>query len=125
MAQAESGELRTEPARLDLFPPLLLITGGTRPQRASNIVRSMALLQTPEELCRREVQMKPTERGSSRTPCHGPEIWKERAASVQSNCALRFVRIYLMPRLTGGVKMTSYPLALSGFQERRLDPFRH
>ena len=48
MAQAGSGALRTEPPRLDLFPPLLLTTGGTRRQRPSNIARSMALLQTPE-----------------------------------------------------------------------------
>jgi hypothetical protein len=86
MAQAESGGLRTEPPRLDLFLPLLLMTGGTRRQRASNIARSMALLQTP-------VQMKPTEGGNSRTLCHWPEIWMERAALTTQQLCLRFVGI--------------------------------
>src|ERR1700730_10205596 len=80
MAQAESGGLRTESPRLDLFPPLLLTTVGTRRQRASNIARSMALLQTPEELRRRDVQMKPPEGGHSRTLCHWPEIGMKWAA---------------------------------------------
>ena len=70
MAQAESKKLPTEPPRLDLFPSLLLMTRGARRQRASNIARSMALLQAPEELCRREVQVKATEGGNSRTLCH-------------------------------------------------------
>jgi hypothetical protein len=88
MAQAESKELPTEPTRLDLFPSPLLITRGTRRQRASNIARSMALLQTPEELCRREVQVKATEGGNSRTLCHWPDIWMERAVlTIHNNCA--------------------------------------
>ena len=87
MAQVESGGLRTEPPRLDLLPPLLLITGGTRRERASNIARSMALLQTLEELCRRDVQMKPTEGGNSRKLCHYQEIWYPMGCShITTDC---------------------------------------
>ena len=114
MAQAESGGLRTESPRLDLFPALLLTTVGARRQRASNIARSMALLQTPEELCRREVQVKAIEGDNSPTLCHWPDIWLERAVLLYTTIVPALRKSIVNATTNGGCQDDLIPTGTLG-----------